>query len=160
MNLIVCADYEFGIGKNGDLLQKIPEDLKYFKKITMGKTVIMGRTTFESLPDSKPLKGRRNMMLTHNKYYHQDGIEVYNSVEEILEVIKNLNQEDVFVIGGGQIYKQFLPYCKKAYVTRILRIYEADTFFVDIDKDWTLKSKNELKFFEGIAYRFDVYERD
>jgi dihydrofolate reductase len=162
MNLIVCVDQEFGIGKNGDLLEKIPEDLQFFKKMTLEKTIIMGRATFESLPNQKPLKNRKHIVLSTKKEYapHSDVI-VCHSLDEVLAITKDTNPEDLFVIGGGKVYTEFLPYCDKAYITKILKTYDADTHFVNIDqlKNWFLNDEGEVKLFESIPYQFCTYVR-
>ena len=117
MNLIVAVDEKWGIGKDGGLLAHLPEDMKYFRETTSGRTVVMGRRTLESFPGGKPLKNRVNMVLSRNESYSPEGVQVYHRAEDVLEALKDCNEDDVFIIGGGMIYREFLPYCNKAYVT-------------------------------------------
>ncbi len=162
MNFIVCVDQAFAIGKDGDLLEKIPEDLQFFKKMTLHKTIIMGSATFESLPNQKPLKNRKHIVLSSKENYspHSDVI-VCHSLDEVLTITKDTIPEDLFVIGGGKVYKEFLPYCDKAYITKILKTYDADTYFLNIDQEeeWSLTYETEIKLFESIPYKFCTYER-
>lgn len=108
MNLIAAADENWGIGKNGGLLAHISGDMKYFRETTKGKIVVMGRKTLESFPGGKPLKNRVNIVLTGNKDFVPEGVVICHSVEETLEKLKEYPKEDVFIIGGGMIYKAFL----------------------------------------------------
>ncbi len=124
MNLIVAVDEKWGIGKDGGLLAHLPEDMKYFRETTSGRTVVMGRRTLESFPGGKPLKNRVNMVLSRNESYSPEGVQVYHRAEDVLEALKDCNEDDVFIIGGGMIYREFLPYCNKPLMwTRILKIW-------------------------------------
>ena len=120
MNIIAAVSENWGIGKNNDLLFHIPEDMKFFRRMTKDKTVILGRKNLESFPGGKPLKGRRHLLLTNNHAYSAEGVEVYHSIQDVLAETGQLAPDDVWVIGGGMIYEQFLPYCDK------------DTFFYDV----------------------------
>lgn len=155
MNLIACVDKNWGIGKNGSLLFSIKQDMEFFKSKTIGKTVVMGRKTFDTL--GKPLKGRKNVVLTHNPDFEHEGVIVCRSVDEVLKICEN---DEVFVIGGGEIYEQFLPYCKTAYITKVDDRQTADTHMVNLDKekDWKLISETK-DFTDKKAYRFAVYEK-
>ncbi len=135
MNLIVAADANWGIGRENKLLVSIPADMKFFRTTTTGKVVIMGRKTLESFPGGLPLKNRVNIVITRDKNYKVKDAVVVHSIEEALEEAKKYSQEDVYVIGGDSIYKQMLPYCTKAHVTKIDFAYEADTFFPNLDED-------------------------
>ncbi len=161
MNCIVAVDANWGIGKNNDLLISIPEDMKYFRKVTAGKTLIYGRKTLESFPGQKPLPKRRNIVITRKANYDAGTAEIVNSVEEARLAVKDEDPENVFVIGGGAIYRQMLPFCTRAYVTRIDRIFDADTFFPDLDSDpeWEIESESETMNYEGITYRFVIYKK-
>ena len=161
MNCIVAVDANWGIGKDNDLLISIPEDMKYFRKVTAGKTLIYVRKTLESFPGQKPLPKRRNIVITRNAAYGGNGAEVVNSVDEACLAVKGEDPDNVFVIGGGAIYRQMLPFCTRAYVTRIDRIFDADTFFPDLDSDpeWEIESESETMNYEGISYRFVIYKR-
>jgi dihydrofolate reductase len=128
IHFVVATDSYGLIGKDNDLpWGKLPVDLKHFQKITTGHTVVMGRKTFESI--GKPLKNRKNIVLSRTTFAHE-GVEWYSSIDEVLEL-----PEDVFIIGGSQIYKAFLPYVDKIYHTGIIGNFEGDTYF----PDWELK---------------------
>ena len=162
MNIIVCVDANWGIGYKNELLVRIPSDQKFFRETTMGKVVVMGRKTLDSFPQGKPLKNRTNIVITSNKELEKRDEEIYvNSVEECLELLKNYNDDDIYIIGGASIYKQFLPYCSKALVTRVDREFSADTYFPDLDKDpeWKItKESDEQTYFDN-TFEFLVYER-
>jgi len=156
ISLILAIDKNNLIGNKGRLPWHIPEDLAYFKKITTGHTVVMGRKTFESI--GKALPERRNIIITRKKNFIAEGCIITHSVKEVLDLTKN---EEAFVIGGGEIYKLFLPYAKKLYITKIDSEFEGDTYFPSFnEKEWQLvskeNSKNNNKPFD---YTFLVYER-
>ena len=161
MNCIVAVGANWGIGKDNDLLISIPEDMKYFRKVTAGKTLIYGRKTLESFPGQRPLPKRRNIVITRNASYGGNGAEVVNSVDEAYLTVKDEDPDNVFVIGGGAIYRQMLPFCTRAYVTRIDRVFDADTFFPDLDNDpeWEIESESGTMNYEGISYRFVIYKK-
>lgn len=161
MNCIVAVDAEWGIGKDNELLISIPEDMKYFRKMTAGKTLIYGRKTLESFPGGKPLPKRRNIVITRTADYDGRGAEVVHSVEEACAAVAGEDSNNVFVIGGGSIYEAMLPYCTRAYVTKIDRAFGAETYFPDLDKleDWEIEGESETFEHEGIPYRFVVYRR-
>lgn len=160
MNLIVAVDKNWAIGKNGDLLVSIPEDMKLFRSETMGKVVVMGRKTLESFPGGNPLKNRTNIVITGNKDYKKEGVIVCHSVEETLEELKKYNAEDIYIIGGETIYRQFLPYCKVAHVTKIDYAYEADTYFPNLDEnpDWSVTQSSDEHTYFDLEYYFKKYE--
>ena len=151
MKLIVHTDRNGGIGKDGKLLLHIPEDMQRFKSLTMGKTVVMGRKTLESLPGGKPLPGRRNVVLTRNKSYHADGVTVCGSIDEI----KALDGE-IFIIGGGEIYSQLIDECDTAYIKRSDFDGNADTFMPPLGDEWVLSECEEREYKE-IRYKFETY---
>lgn len=161
MNCIVAADSNWAIGNGNKLLAHIPQDQQFFRQMTTGKVVIMGRKTLESLPKKKPLAGRVNIVITTNPDYKVEGATVVHSVEEAVKEAEQYLPEDVFVIGGGEIYKAMLPYCDKAYVTRIDYAYAADTKFPDLDKDeeWVLAQRSEEQTYFDLVYEFDLYKR-
>lgn len=145
---------DFSIGYQGKLCFNISEDLKRFKKITMDHTVIMGENTWISLPN-KPLPGRRNIVLGQGEH---EGAETAHSLEEALELVKD--EEEVFVIGGGQIYKLFYPLASKLYITEIYNKPEnADTFFPNYLEDFKCTWR-EYHLDSGIRYEFTKYERN
>ncbi len=162
MNLIVAVDENWGIGKKNDLLFHVPEDMKFFRKTTLEKNVICGKNTLFSFPGSKPLPKRKHFILTHQKLEENDNLVVASSVDDLMEKIKDLPSDDVFVIGGESVYRQLLPFCKKAFVTKFLASDpEADTFFPNLDNhpDFILTDAGEELISEnGIKYRLTVYE--
>lgn len=162
MNLIVAADSNWGIGKDNKLLVSIPADMKFFRTTTTGKVVIMGRKTLESFPNGLPLKNRINIVLTRDRNYKVKDAVVVHSVEEALEEVKQYDTEDVYVIGGDSVYKQMLPYCSRAHVTKIDFAYEADTFFPDLDQmeEWKVTEKSEEQTYFDIEYEFVTYEKE
>ena len=158
-SLVVCVDSNWGIAKNGQLLEWIPEDLKNFQKITKDSVVVMGKTTFQSLPNG-PLKNRINVVLTRDKKFKSKDVVICNSVEECIKKVKKYNK-NIFIIGGSQIYQQFLLYCDKAYVTKIFNDYNADTFMVNLDneKNWMIDSWGSVKNYKNIQYQHYEYVR-
>lgn len=160
MNLIVAVSREFAIGKNNDLLFNLPSDLKYFKEKTMGKVVVMGERTYRSLP-CRPLKNRVNIVLSSNPSFLGEGVTIARSLDDLLEILKKYNSDDIFVIGGGSVYNLLMPYCKYAYVTEIeASVTDADTYINNIKNmpNWTLKSLGEKRLENGLEFRFNVYE--
>ena len=128
MNLIVNVDKNWAIGYGGKLLVSIPEDMKFFRSETTGKVVVLGRKTLATFPGGLPLKNRTNVILTRNPEFTAKGAVVCHSVEETLKELKKYPSEDVYIIGGDTIYRQFLPYCDTAHVTRMEHAYDADAW--------------------------------
>ena len=128
MNLIAAVDNNWAIGFQNSLLVRIPEDQKWFRETTTGKAVIMGRKTLESFPNKAPLKNRTNIVITKDMDYKVDGAIVVHSIEESIEAAKDFSDEDIFVIGGESIYRQMLPYCNVAHITKIDYAYQADAY--------------------------------
>ena len=161
MKLIVAVDKAWAIGKNNRLMWSIPADMKFFRETTMGNVVVMGRKTLESFPGGQPLKKRTNIVLTKDKNYKVKDAIVVNSIEELLEELKKYNSESIYVIGGESIYRQLLPYCDMAHITKIDHAYEADTFFpnLDEDKEWELTGVSEEMTYFDLEYVFARYER-
>lgn len=160
MKTIVAAARGFAIGYKGDLLIRISTDLKRFKEITSGHTVVMGYNTLLSLPNSKPLKNRRNIVLYPDDI-EIEGAEIVHSIPELLELVSKIDDE-VFVIGGGSVYTQLLPYCDTAYVTVIDKEFEADTYFPDLDSlaEWQITKEGETMINDdGTPYRYVTYTR-
>ena len=134
ISAIVAVDNNWGIGFNGDLLEHIPEDLKYFKELTSGehKTVVMGRKTWDSLP-KKPLPNRTNIVITNNTNIEGQA-EFMDLTDAMLYFIYNKN-DDIFIIGGGKIYEELLPMCNRVYVTKIFKDHDqVDTYFPNLDE--------------------------
>ncbi|MEO2262728.1 dihydrofolate reductase [Dorea sp. YH-dor228] len=161
MNIIVAADKNWAIGKNNKLLVSIPQDMKFFRETTTGKVVVMGRKTLESFPGGQPLKKRVNIVLTSDKNYHVNGADIVHSIDALLEELKKYPAEDIYVIGGESIYRQLLPYCDKAYVTKIDHAYDADTFFPNLDEDpqWRMTKTSDEQTYFDLEYEFTIYER-
>lgn len=161
MNLIVAADRNWGIGKDNRLLASLPSDMKYFREHTLGKAVVMGRKTLESMPGGKPLPGRTNYVLTANPDYQVDGCIMVHGEYELFDAISHHNPDDVLLIGGGSLYKRFYKYCDKLYVTKIDAEFDADTFIpdFDLDDDYQVISESEPVTENGLTYRFVVYKK-
>lgn len=161
MNMIVAVDENWAIGNKGDLLVRIPADHKMFRQETLGKVVVLGRKTMDTFPGGLPLKGRTNIVLTRNPEYNIKDAIVVHSVDELLEVLKDYNSEDVYIIGGDSVYRQMLPYCDTAHVTRIDRAYEADAYFPDLDAsgEWKITADSDEQTYFDTTYHFLKYER-
>ncbi len=159
ISIIVAVSEDLGIGKNNELLWHLPEDLKRFKKITYGKTVIMGKRTWESLP-KKPLPGRKNIVITDIPYDDFYGAVTAYSVDDALK--KCEDEEEIFIIGGGSIYSQFMPVADRLYITHVHKKSPADTWFPKIDQsEWKVIKKEEHKGDNDtdIPYTFKIWER-
>ena len=162
MNIIVACDRNWGIGKNGHLLCHLPGDLEYFKEMTLGKTVVMGQVTLESLPGGHGLPGRRNIVMSLEDDYQAENAEVVHSRAELDEVLKDTPTDDVFIIGGASIYEQFLLFCNNVYVTKIDAEFEADIFFRNLDESerFSLEGRSEMMEENGIRYQFLHYVKE
>lgn len=161
MNLIVAVDENWAIGYKNELLIRIPADMKMFRQETTGKVVVLGRKTLETFPNGQPLKNRTNIILSTNKNYKVKDATVVHSVEELLEELKNYADEDIYVIGGETIYRQLLPYCNVAHITKIDRSYEADAYFPNLDTDpaWEVTAESDEQSYFDTTYAFIKYER-
>ncbi len=161
MNIIAAADSNWAIGKDGKLLYSIPQDMKFFRETTSGKVVVMGRKTLESFPGGRPLKNRVNVVLTRSADYEKDGIVKCTDISRLDDILKEYPDDDIFVIGGGEIYKALLPKCNNADITRIDAAADADSYFPDLDKDgaWMITDKSEQFSDNGISFCFVTYER-
>ena len=161
MNIIVAVDKNWAIGKDNKLLVSIPADMKMFRQETTGKVVVMGRKTLESFPNGLPLKNRTNIVLTGNKDYNVKDAIIVHTVEELLEEIKKYQSEEVYCIGGDSVYKQLLPYCDTAHVTKIDFAYEADSYFPNLDEmpGWKVTAESDEQTYFDLEYSFMKYER-
>jgi len=161
MNLIVAVDKNWAIGKGNQLLVSIPQDMKFFRETTLGKVVVMGRKTLESFPGGQPLKKRTNIVLTRDKNYKVNDAIIVHTVKELLEELKKYEEEEIYVIGGESIYRQLLPYCDLAHVTKIDHAYEADTYFPNLDEmeDWEVTGVSDEQTYFDLEYEFVRYER-
>lgn len=161
MNIIAAVDNNWAIGFRGQLLVSIPNDQRHFREETTGKVVVLGRKTLQTFPQGQPLKNRINIILSNDKTYQVKDAIVVHSVEELLEKLKKYPSEDIYFIGGESIYRQMLPYCDTAHITKIDHEYQADTYFPNLDKDaeWEITAdSDELTYFD-IPYTFVKYER-
>lgn len=161
MNLIAAVDENWAIGKNNQLLVRIPADQKFFREMTTGKVVVMGRKTLESFPNGQPLKNRTNIVLTHNKDYVVKDAVVVHSMDELHEELKKYDSDDVFVIGGEKIYEQLLDECDVAHITKIDFAYDADAYFPNLDQnpDWEITGDSEEQTYFDLEYYFYRYEK-
>jgi len=158
ISIIVAVSEDLGIGKGNDLLWHLPEDMKRFKRLTTGKTVIMGRRTWESLP-RKPLPGRRNIVITDIPGETFEGAEPALSINDAIS--KCPGNEETFIIGGSSIYRQFMPIADRLYITHVHKKASADVFFPEIDPEiWKVAEKEEFNPEDGgIHYTYVIYER-
>lgn len=161
MNVIAAVDNNWAIGHQGSLLVRIPRDQKLFREMTEGKVVVMGRKTFEALPQKQPLKGRVNIILSRDMGYTVKGAVVVHSIEGLMEELVRYDDRDVFVAGGAQVYEQLLPYCDTAYITKICFSYQADAYLPRLDAmpDWVLTGDSEEQTYFDLEYFFLKYER-
>ena len=157
MKLIAAADRNWAIGKDGDQLVYLRADLKRFRALTLGKCVILGRKTLRTFPGGKPLKERHNIVLSRDPAFAPEGARVCRSVEEVLAIAPG----DSVVIGGGSIYRAFLPHCDTAWITKIDGEFPADCHFPDLDLDpeWRVAEESEPLEENGISYRYVTYVR-
>lgn len=161
MNLMVAADKNWGIGFQGGLLVSIPADMQYFKKETMGKVVVMGRKTMESLPGGQPLAFRTNVVLSRDPAYKKKGATVVHSYEEAKAFLSQYPPDDVFIIGGEEVYRTFLQDCQTAYVTWLDYTYHADTWLPNLEEsgEWELVEESEEQTYFNLEYTFRIYRR-
>ncbi len=161
MNIIVAVDNHWAIGSKNELLVRIPNDHKHFREETTGKVVVLGRKTLETFPQGLPLKNRTNIILSANPRYQVKDAVVVHSLEELLSELKKYREEDIYIIGGESVYRQMLPYCDVAHVTKIDHEYEADAYFPDLDKDpeWEITADSEEQTYFDLPYQFVKYER-
>ena len=161
MNCIVAVDENWAIGYKNELLVRIPADQKFFRQETTGKVVVLGRKTLETFPQGRPLPNRTNIIVSTKQDYEVKDSIVVHSIEELLEELKKYDTNDVYIIGGDSIYKQMLPYCDTAHVTKIDRAYEADTYFPNLDEmeEWEITADSDEQVYFDLTYHFLKYER-
>ena len=162
MDLICAVDQNWGIGRENELLYHLPEDMKYFREKTKGKTLVCGKNTLFSFPGKKPLPGRVHFILTHAKLPESEWLFTFDSKEALLEKIAPMPSDSVMLIGGGSVYRQFYSFCRRAYVTKIYSDRVPPTVFfpnLDEDPDFELVEEGERKTSEnGLEYAFLVYQ--
>ena len=168
MKLVVAVDKEWGIGNQGELLARVRADLKNFRQLTEGHVVILGSKTLATFPGGRPLKNRTNIVLSRRTDYAPDGALVARSIDELLELLKSYDTDDVYVIGGESIYTQLLPYCDTAYVTKFDKSYEKDAVMPNLDEsdEWelfetskTLVSNPETDSEVRLSFKFCTYKK-
>ncbi len=160
ISLIAAASENNVIGKNNQLPWTLPNDMRYFKNMTWGMPVIMGRKTFESM-DNIPLPGRVNIVITRQKVWKAKGAAVVNNWDDAMFVVKDSDFAEVFVIGGGEIFTESIKKANRIYMTRVHATVEGDSFFPEIDKKWKLVSNRDC--FADVKHQYDysfqVWER-
>lgn len=157
MDLIAAVDQNWAIGRDGDQLCYIPADLKHFQALTTGHAVLLGRKTLATFPGGRPLKNRRNLILSRDPGFAPEGAEVFRDVDSLLSAAP----ADSFVIGGESVYRALLPHCDRAFITKLDKAWPADAFFPDLDADpdWAVTEEGERQEHEGISFRYVTYER-
>lgn len=159
MKFIVAVDERWGIGRNGDLLMSIPEDMRFFRETTRGAVLVMGYNTLLSFPCSRPLPGRLNIVLADVGGLRVPGAVVCRTMDQLMGLIATFDSGDVYVIGGGMMYRQLMPFCDTAYITKMRYDGSADTFIPSLDElqCWSVADESQLKNYEGIDYSFVTY---
>lgn len=161
MNLIVNVDKNWAIGNENKLLFRLSKDMKFFKEHTTGNTIVMGRKTLESFPGSKPLPNRTNIVLSRRADYAPDGVSVCRNAGELSLLLREMPGE-VYIVGGESVYRDLLPFCDTAYVTKVDAAAEkADAFMVNLDNspDWYVSEESEEFEENGVIFRFVTYKR-
>ncbi len=158
MKVIVAVDQNWGIGKKNDLLFSIPEDMKFFRATTSGKTVVMGSNTLKSFPGGNPLKNRKNIVL-YPGGEKRDDCTIVDSMDELKAVLATCDSDDTFIIGGAMFYHTMLPYCDTAYITKVQADGGAEVFFDNLDemKNWSLSYTSEPVESNGLTLTFNTY---
>jgi len=156
---ILSADLNWGIGYRGDLLVRIPEDMKFFKQMTVGRVIVMGRGTFESLPSKQPLKDRTNIVLSSSLNLNDQSVIVCRTLEQLREQLNKYPDDDICIIGGEAIFNQMLPWCSEVFVTKINKTFSADKYYMNIDKseEWKQVWQSEWKTWGDIEFCFVRY---
>ncbi len=160
INMIVAVDRKFGIGCNNKLLARIKPDMEYFKSVTANSVVVMGYTTYMSLP-KRPLPNRTNIVLT-SKNIELEGAVVVSSIEALLHTLESYKEEnEIYVIGGASVYKQMMPYAEKLYITHVFDSFEADTFFPEVNDEWEVErvTAGKVNLLHEHPHVFVVYKR-
>ncbi len=162
MKLIAAVDNNWAIGNNNNLLIRIPEDQKFFRKMTTGNVVVLGRRTLSGFPNGLPLKDRVNVVLSANPDFNVRGAEIVRSFDELKEKLKEYGSDSIFIIGGGMIYNMLFEYCDTAYITKINYKYQADTYFPNLDDnpDWELVEESEEQTYFSVEYNYLTYKNN
>lgn len=162
MKLIAAVDQNWGLGYRGELLFRIPADLKRFRALTSGNSIVMGRKTLLSLPGGRPLPDRENIVLTRNPAFDVEGAAVVHSIAELSVLLHQppYAEKDVFVIGGAEVYSLLLPYCESAFITHVNATRQADCALADLAAlaNWEIAERSELQFYEGLSFSYVTYQ--
>lgn len=161
MNMIVAVDNNWAIGCRNELLARIPGDQRFFREVTTGNVVVLGRKTLETFPQGQPLKNRTNIILSKKQDYEVRGAVVVHSIEELLEELKQYDSDRIYIIGGESVYRTMLPYCDTVHVTKIDHTYEADAYFPNLDEmpEWEITADSDEQTYFDLTYVFYKYER-
>lgn len=161
MNIIAAVDSSWAIGYKNRLLVRIPADQKRFQQLTTGKVVVMGRKTLETFPNGLPLKNRTNIILSSNRQFKVKDAVCVHDLKELQAVLEGYDSKDVYVIGGESVYRQLLPCCDTALITKIDYKYQADSYFPDLNQDgaWHITGESEEQTYFDLEYTFVRYER-
>ncbi len=161
MKLIVAADRNWAIGKNNDLLVRIPEDMKRFRAFTTDNVIVMGRHTLESFPNGRPLQDRVNIVMSRRENYSVKNAITVKNVEELDKVLEDYKEREVYVVGGESIYRLLLDRCDEAIVTEIDFAYDADRFFPNLadDTDWEETERSEEQTYYDLVFHYVTYKR-
>ncbi|NLJ41128.1 MAG: dihydrofolate reductase [Clostridiales bacterium] len=159
MKAISSADINWGIGYKGQLLKRVPRDMQFFKEMTLGKVVVMGKGTFLSLPNKQPLKDRTNIILSKSAQYNIEGLVICRSISGLFKELEKYPPDDIFIIGGESIFTQLLPFCSESYITRFEKGFLADRHFPNLDMfdNWVLAEESEGFHYEDFGFRFLKY---
>lgn len=160
MKLIVAVAKNWAIGYKGGLLFDLPDDMAFFKNNTINKVVVMGKNTLLSFPGEKPLKNRTNIVLTRDKDFKKEGCIICHSFNELFAELKNYNDDDIYIVGGGKIYNDLYGYCSEAIITKVDAMVNADTFLHNFDNDenWYLSYASEIHENNNLKFTFNTYK--
>lgn len=161
MILIAAVDETWGLGHQGQLLVRIPPDLKRFQELTTGNVILVGRKTLQSFPKGKPLPHRVNLVLTSNPSFQCDDAVVCHTIDELLKTAHLYTDKEIYVAGGGSLYEQLLPHCSKAYITKVKGSFPADTYLenLDISEQWTCIEQGAWQESHGMTFAFCTYTK-
>ena len=161
MNLIAAVDKNWAIGLHNKLLVSIPADMKFFREVTTGNVVVMGRKTLESFPNGQPLKKRTNIVLTSDPDYQVKDAVVVHNMDELHEELKKYPSDSIYIIGGESVYLQLLDECDVAHITKIDYEYEADAYFPNLDEnpEWEITADSDEQTYFDLEYYFYKYEK-
>lgn len=162
MKCLVTADSNWAIGKAGGLLVSIPSDRKMMHNETAGKVIVMGRNSLKNYPNSLPLAGRTNVILSHNSEFSVRGGIVAHDDDELAEILSQYDSDDIYFVGGESVYEKYLPYCDTVIVTKIDQIYDADAYFpnLDCDENWQLVAESDEQTYFSVEYTFREYRNE